>query len=249
MKIFFLSIFLLALSCGAPKGDSNKTEANSEKETPTNTEETTNIDLYKRQLVLVLNDPTREDKTKEFLKNSGVQWKKMVFDNGASKIAVVEIPNDKYDFWLKALGSSSEFRSVKVNAKNVVEDLIKKEENTLLSMRKTGCFGDCPSYDIIINKQGVVLYNGKQYVLQEGEKEFKLSDKELETINNKLNKKKFSSFNAVYDNPKIMDLPSTYIVHQGKQVKIRLWNDDVPEELMDLHEYIEGILLEKKFFE
>ena len=202
MKIFFLSVFLFALSCGAPKGDTNKTESNSEKEThevvpPSIDKKETEVNLYNRQLVLVLNDPKREDKTKEFLKNSGVQWKKKVFDNGTSKIAVVEIPNDKYDFWLNALGNSSEFKMVKVNAENVVEDLIKKEENTLLSMRKTGCFGDCPTYDITIDKQGIVSYNGKQYVLQKGKKEFQLTEKELETINNKLNKKKFSTFNDV----------------------------------------------------
>ena len=89
----------------------------------------------------------------------------------------------------------------------------------------------------------------KEFVLEKGSKEFKLSEKELATINSLLNKKSFSSYKDVYDNPRIMDLPSTYLVHDGKQVQVRLWNDDVPEELMELNEYIEGILLEKKYFE
>ena len=246
MKVFYLSIFLLALSCGAPKEEAAK--AGTTKETTNKVTEEAS-ESYDRQLVLVLNDPTREDKTKEYLKNSGISWKKKVFDNGMSKIAVVEIPNNEYDFWLKALGSSSEFRDVKVNGKNIVKDLIKKEENTLIALRKTGCFGDCPSYNVSIDKEGQVTFNGKQYVLVEGVKEFKLSDDEFKQLSEKLAKNKFSSFKGVYDNPNIMDLPSTYILHDGKQVQVRLWNDEVPEELMDLHEYIEGVLLKKKLFE
>ncbi len=262
MKVLSLSLFLFALSCGGPKKDTTKNDVQKNDVQKSNEKEQTKkettkqivpekkeVNTYENELVVVLNDPSREEKTKEYLKNSGLQWKKKVFDNGASKIAIIEIPNNKSDFWLKALGNSSEFRTVKLNAENVIDNLIKKEENTLFTLRKTGCFGDCPIYSARVDKEGNVTFNGKEYVSVKGLKEFKLTDKELKTFTEKLNKKDFTSYKDIYDNPKIMDLPTTYILHKGKQVKIRLWNDDVPEELMDLHEYFEGILLEKKLFE
>ena len=45
-----------------------------------------------------------------------------------------------------------------------------------------------------------------------------------------------------------MDLPSTFITHKDKQVQIRLWKG-IPKNLVDVHEYVQGILLDKKFFE
>lgn len=240
MKLFFMSILLLALSCGAPK------EKASDKSTPI--EETVNEEP-KNELIVVLNNPKSLDNVKALVTNSGLKWKEMIMDNETSKIAVIEIPDGKLNNWTERLQNSNEFRDIKVNTKATAEKLIKREENTLVAIRKTKCMGDCPSYSVYIDKEGNVSYDGIEFVLEKGNKEFKLSDKELSNIKDILKKKDFSSYKDVYDNPRIMDLQSTYLVHNGKQVQVRLWNDDVPEELMELNEYIEGILLEKKFFE
>lgn len=245
MKLIYMTILLLALSCGTSKEKTSdtetKTEQNSAKETVS--EEPTN------QLIVVLNNPKSIDNVKALVTNSGLKWKKMVMDTETSKIAVIETPDGKLDFWTERLQNSQEFRTIKVNSSSTVKKLVEREENTLVAIRKTKCMGDCPSYDVYIDKKGNVSFEGKEFVLVKGTKEFTLSDKELNTINELLNKKEFSSYKDVYDNPRIMDLPSTFLVHDGKQVQVRLWNDDVPEELMELNEYIEGILLEKKLFE
>ncbi|CAM1344086.1 DUF6438 domain-containing protein [Tenacibaculum amylolyticum] len=240
MKFLYLSIFLLAMSCGAPKSNTSKSEAGSSQNSETKIE---------NQLIVVLNNPNSIQNVKSLVKNSGLTWKDMILDSPTSKIGVIEIPDGKYDFWIDRLQNTDEFRTVGVNSKELADELVNREKNTLISIRKTQCLGDCPAYEVYIDNLGNLTYTGNAYVIEKGIKKFKLSDKEFAILKEKLGKKSFTSFKEVYDNPRIMDLPSTYITHDGKQIKIRLWSDDVPEELMDINEYIEGILLEKKFFE
>ncbi|MFY7670178.1 DUF6438 domain-containing protein [Tenacibaculum sp. MEBiC06402] len=244
MKSICMAILLLALSCGAPKEKSSDTT----RTTPATKTETIKEEP-KNELIVVLNNPKSLDNVKALVTNSGMKWKSMLMDNATSKIAVIETPDENLDTWKERLLNSREFRSIEVNRKDIAEKLIKRENNTFIAIRKTRCMGDCPSYNVYIDKEGNVSYEGIEFVLEKGSKEFKLSEKELSTIKDILKKKDFSSYKDVYDNPRIMDLQSTYLVHDGKQVQVRLWNDDVPEELMELNEYIEGILLEKKFFE
>ncbi|WP_075341995.1 DUF6438 domain-containing protein [Tenacibaculum agarivorans] len=249
MKWIYLSILLLALSCDIPKKESTivETETNETAPTPEVSEPKKEV---KQNFIVVLRNTKQKNKAKDFIINAGLQWKNIDLEEDVNAtMAYIDIPDERYDFWKEKLESSNEFSAVKINEDKILDELIAKEKNKLISISKTSCFGDCPVYELLIDKTGKVTYNGKQYVLSKGVSEFTLTDEELEILNNKLINTSFSSYKDVYDNPKIMDLPSTFITHQGKQVQIRLWNDDVPAELMDLHEYIEGILLEKKFFE
>lgn len=240
-----MSLFLLAISCGTPKKNIKKNE-DTKKEVPTTETEVKEVN---NQLIGVLNNPKSIDDVKALVKNSGLKWKSMLMDEGNSKIAVIGIPDGKYDFWIERLNNSGEFKTVTRNSSSLAKELINREKNTLVSLRKTQCFGDCPTYELYIDKEGNVTYVGKQFVIEKGTKDFKLSEGEFKTLQNKLNAKEFTSFKDTYDNPRLMDLQSTYITYAGKQVKIRLWNDTVPDELINLHEYLEGLLLEKKFFE
>ncbi len=247
MKLLCMSVFLLALSCGTAKEKASTTKTQTEQKVKEEIPST--VEEPKNQLIAVLSNPKSINNVKALVTNSGLKWKTMAMDSETSKIAVIEIPDGKLDFWIDRLNNSREFRTIKVNSKTAAKELVKREQNALISIRKTACMGDCPSYDVYINKEGNLSFKGKEFTLEKGEKEFKLSEKQLSHINDILKKKDFSSYKDTYDNPRIMDLQSTFLVHNGKQVKIRLWNDDVPEELMELNEYIEGILLEKKFFE
>ncbi|TYP98269.1 hypothetical protein C7447_103440 [Tenacibaculum adriaticum] len=243
MKYVYLSIILLALSCGSPKKTSTPKEE-------TRTEENVEAPLaVEDELIVVLKNPKNVANAKALITNSGLTWDKMLFDSETTKIALIKVPADKRDFWLKRLQESGEFKSVELNGIMKTQDVIKREESTFLSFRKTECFGDCPVYDVSVDKEGNVTYNGKKYVVEEGTREFKLTDKEFSALKEKLNKNDFSSYKEVYDNPKIMDLPSTFITHKGKQVQIRLWSDEVPAELIDVHEYLQGLLIDKKFFD
>jgi hypothetical protein len=103
-------------------------------------------------------------------------------------------------------------------------------------------------YEVTIEENGDITYKGVAFVTEKGERKFQLKEEELKKIQAILAKKEFNSFQNSYDNPEVMDLSSTYITHRNKQVEIRLWNN-IPKELVELHEYIEGLLLERKLFE
>ncbi|QXP72420.1 hypothetical protein H0I31_01580 [Tenacibaculum sp. AHE15PA] len=122
------------------------------------------------------------------------------------------------------------------------------KENNLVNIRKTPCFGDCAVYNVTIDKKGNVTFNGIEYVLEKGIHTFKLSDKDFKKLNDMFTTNGFNSFKTVYDNTKISDLPSTFITHNNKQIKIRLWKD-IPDELINIHEYIEELLLDKNLIE
>ncbi len=252
MKTLCISLFLLALSCGAPK-DKIETKNEETKNTtpPKKTKEIVKpkVEEAENLLLVVLKNPKATETAKAMITNSGLKWKEMILDEATSKIALIEVPKGKKDFWIDRFKTSGPFKSIVSNSKEAADKLIEKEKSTLISIQKTSCMGDCPVYDVVIDKKGNVTFEGKQYVTEKGVKEFKLTDEELKTLNEKLKSNDTSSFKETYDNPKVMDLGSTYIVLKGKQVHIRLWNDDVPESLMDIHEYLEGILLDKKLFE
>lgn len=248
MKYLLLSLLTLALACGVPKKETRKEPTKPKKKEIVVKKTIEKPKVLKSELIVVFRDPNKIEDDKSLIKNSGLTFNKMIYDKKTSKIGIITVPEGKQGFWLNKLQKTNAFKLVNINNKKILNDLIKKEENLLVSIRKTPCFGDCTVYDVTINKEGSVTYYGTKYVLKKGKHEFKLSDKEFEKLNAMLTVKSFDEFNDIYDNPAISDLPSTFIIHKGKQVKIRLWKN-IPDELINIHEYIEGILLDKKFFE
>jgi len=244
MKIAFLSIFLLALSCGGPKSTENAPTTSSDIKVT----ETTAKPITYKDLIIELENPDSIDNVKALVKNSGLQWNKMAFENDANKIAIIKVPEDKTDFWVEQLSKSEEFKTVAVNKKETLDALIKKAKSAFFSIKKTECFGDCPVYDVTLDEKGNVTYNGKKYVKVSGVQKFQLTEEELATFKEKLANADFNSFKKVYDDPNLMDLPSTYISHKGKQIQIRLWRG-IPKELSTVQSYLVEMLYDKKFLE
>lgn len=255
MKYFLTLSLLLAFTCSTPKKESVTTKPAKETptETPVTTEEATKEEVpipvknYNKELIVVLKDATNKEAL-ELLKNSSLQWEDANYDSKVTKIGIVTLPDEDRDTWIERLQQTGEFKFIGKNGKEALEKVITKENNILISLRKTACFGDCPVYEVSIDKDGNVTYNGLQYVLKEGIHEFKLTEEELKTLNDKLAKKDFASFNNSYDDPEVMDLASTYMIHGNKQIHIRLWKD-IPEELIEIHEYIGDLLYNRKYFE
>lgn len=248
MKYLLYSFLALGISCGIPKKSSETKLAEPTEKEITIEEEVTKPTISQNELIIVLKNAKSIDDVKSLIKNSGLTWSKMAYETDASKIGIVEVPEGKREFWIDKLLESGEFRLVDANSKEKLTDIISEEKNNLLRITKTQCFGDCPVYTVSIDKEGNVVYNGVKYVLVKGIQKFALSKEQLQELNEKLTKKDFKSFKDAYNNPRIPDLSSTYIVHDGKQILIRLWKD-IPDELIDVHEYIDGILLDKKFIE
>ncbi|WGH76592.1 DUF6438 domain-containing protein [Tenacibaculum tangerinum] len=246
MKYLFYAFLALLSMCNTPKSSENESAEPPLKEiTP---EKVVMPATTENELIVVLKNTDNINEVKELIRNSGLTWNNTPYNTEATTIGIIKVPDGKRDFWKNKLQESNEFRFIEKNTEEKLTDLISEEKNNLLRITKTPCFGDCPVYTVAIDKEGNVVYNGIQYVLVQGAQEFKLSKEQLQELNDKLLKKEFSSFKKVYDNPEVLDLGSTYIVYDGKQVTVRLWKD-IPKELIDIHEYVDGILYDKKFFE
>lgn len=114
------------------------------------------------------------------------------------------------------------------------------------SLEKTACLGDCPIFKLIISEDGEAVFIGEEYVEKIGKTEFKLTEEELNKLNELLNKQDFSSYDKKYGESDKTDLPGTFITHKSNKIEIRLWKD-IPENLTNAYVYIENMLFEKKF--
>jgi len=241
MKFLYLSIFLLALSCGGVK-----TETKKEPKKITKTKkEIIKPKIEDEKLLVVLKNSNNLTDVKALITNSGLTWDAIAYENKTTKIGVIKVPSDKTDFWIDRLKNSGQFTTVDTHKKKTLDALIKKAEMAFFTFRKSACFGDCPVYNVSIDSEGNVSYNGLKYVTVTGKKNFTLTEKEFTTLKKKLANNNFSEYKKIYDDANLMDLPSTFITYKDKQVQIRLWKQ-IPKNLVDVHEYVQGILRQIK---
>ena len=200
----------------------------------------------KEELIVVLKNPNKVEDAKALITNSGLHWEKLIFNQKDLKIALIKIPVEKRDFWLKRLQQSGTFSSVEANSIVTLQNIEKAHKNSLIKIRKTACFGRCPVYEFIILKDGTAIFNGLQNVTKIGKHSLKLSKEEFTTLQSLLSKTTFSEYQDTYNNPRITDLPSTYITYKGKQIQIRIWQN-VPQELKEITKYIEQIVKKNQY--
>jgi hypothetical protein len=112
-----------------------------------------------------------------------------------------------------------------------------------LTLEKTGCYGSCPQYKLAVYSNRVVLYQGRKFVKNLGIFEKKLSKTAVEEIKRLIANSAFFTYQDVYDNEGISDLPSAilYCAMQGREKKVtaRL---NVPPELLKLITQIEELI-------
>lgn len=57
--------------------------------------------------------------------------------------------------------------------------LEKCEGDVVITIERAACFGSCPVYSAEIHADGTVVYVGKQYVKEIGERRFKISQEKI----------------------------------------------------------------------
>jgi len=120
------------------------------------------------------------------------------------------------------------------------------EEDLLIEMKRTPCYGSCPVYTIKIDKKGKGLFEGIENVEKTGRFSFSLSQDELIEFENAFQEIDFYLLRNIYD-AQVSDLPTTYITYNkdGKRKKIMDYYG-APAELRALENSIEAIVLSKK---
>ncbi|KGL63709.1 DUF6438 domain-containing protein [Polaribacter sp. Hel1_85] len=255
MKYLLLTFFVIALSCNQQSKEKKNTETTKTKKIITEKKENIKEEITeksivktKEDLIVVLKNSKNVTDAKALIENSSLIWQELVIDENSLKAAIIKVPIDKKDFWLKRLKESNTFSSVEFHTKESVASIKYISENTFVKVRKTHCSGDCAVYDVILFKDGKVAFNGIENVLVKGTQEFNISEAKMKKIKGMFEKTSFGTYLDSYVDRSIMDFPSTFITHNNKQIEIKLWRN-VPLELALAYEAFEDILYEKKLIE
>jgi hypothetical protein len=103
-----------------------------------------------------------------------------------------------------------------------VVDLGFNPNDTLLYYDKGACFGMCPIFTFVMYADGRAIYNGKNNVNRIGIYQTKVNDAALQKVIATAEKIGYFSFQDVYDNPSVTDLPTikTGVAVDGKLKKV-----------------------------
>ncbi len=120
------------------------------------------------------------------------------------------------------------------------------DEDMLIELKRTPCYGYCPVYTLKIDKHGKGLFDGVENVEKIGRFSFSLSHDELVELDNAFLQVDFYQLRNIYD-AQVSDLPTTYITYNkdGNRKKIMDYYG-APEELRTLENRIQTLVFSKK---
>lgn len=133
---------------------------------------------------------------------------------------------------------------VKIDIGNLQMEAAKRasEDSLVMNIKRTPCYGQCPVYTADIYKSGLVVYDGKRFVTNEGLHTATMSKDDLEQIKKMAISIGYFDLEKEYDSP-VTDLPTTYttmnIQGQRKTIKNRVGG---PDELKAFERHVQKVL-------
>ncbi|MEM7659213.1 MAG: DUF6438 domain-containing protein [Bacteroidota bacterium] len=123
-------------------------------------------------------------------------------------------------------------------------------EDFQLILTRSGCKGRCPSYVLFVDREGNVAYEGQMFVPNVGQFTKTISSKEVKAIYEAIEAADFWEREARYDDPNIMDLPTSSLeVRKSGTTHKVVCRFNVPQEMVDLMTAIDTIVGENGFKE
>ncbi|MCP4425708.1 MAG: hypothetical protein GY803_14525 [Chloroflexi bacterium] len=80
-----------------------------------------------------------------------------------------------------AVGAVLVYQSQCPNPANV-ETVIPDNADVEITLERTICFGNCPSYTLTIDGSGSIVYNGRSYVQEKGRREGQMSQQDYQRL-------------------------------------------------------------------
>lgn len=122
-------------------------------------------------------------------------------------------------------------------------DTLALNTDTLLYFQKSACFGFCPTYNYTLYQNGMVRYNGHQFVEPLGTRYALATDEWWKPILARIQQIDFFNLANIYPTDEKMyipDLPNIIITIKefGKRKSV-IDNHDAPEALKDFEHFIE----------
>ena len=120
------------------------------------------------------------------------------------------------------------------------------EDQLIIEMEKTPCYGFCPVYTIKIDQAGHGIFKGAENTDQVGLFSFRLKKKEITDLHFAFEQTGFFELKDRY-HERVSDLPTTFLSYRidGREKKIMDYYG-APPELKNLEKQIEALVLSKK---
>lgn len=116
-------------------------------------------------------------------------------------------------------------------------------DSTLIHIKRTPCFGKCPTYHFTVYESGYAIYEGKYFVEMEGTYQAWVTKKQLDTVYEVAEKIGYFELEHEYDNPGISDLPAVHTAVNKKNKSQHVINRyNGPEKLRELEKAIDRII-------
>lgn len=115
-------------------------------------------------------------------------------------------------------------------------------DSLVMNITRTPCYGQCPVFSADIYLSGLVIYNGKRFVKNEGFHTARMSADQISSIQKMITSIGYFNLKDEYDSP-VTDLPTTYTTASlngvRKTIKDRVGG---PTELKALEKHVQMIL-------
>lgn len=97
----------------------------------------------------------------------------------------------------------------------------------LLEYARTMCFGPCPAFELEVDSEGHARFNGRVHIQPEGRHTGTWSKETLHELAQMAHDLRLDEKAGTYDNPRIMDLPSTRLAMGSHRVLDRINGPDL----------------------
>lgn len=121
-----------------------------------------------------------------------------------------------------------------------------------IKLQRTMCFGTCPVYSVMVDKEGNVNYYGEMFVYKSGEHYWKISEKKVNQLNDLIGDFGFKSFIYEPGDEFITDRPSCittvkYSNGETKEIDHYYGHISIDDSLTAFENKIERIIGTKKY--
>jgi len=119
------------------------------------------------------------------------------------------------------------------------------EEQPLVTMRRTMCFGTCPVYSVTVFPNGSVVYVGEKFVQATGRHERTIDEQAIARLISEIARADVFRLRDAYTNYRITDMPSVILTisSKGRKKTIRhyLGDTEAPDALIRLEKAVDRI--------
>lgn len=117
-----------------------------------------------------------------------------------------------------------------------------KPATNSIRISHTACYGTCPIYDVEINSDGLVIFDGKNFVADSGKKQWVVKPESKRKISTALSAIKLNQLKSEYNEPRVTDCSWLNVtIRKGKVQKMIAINScsKIPKSLKKLLDDLE----------